>query len=157
MFFDNRDIVVKLNKRRYIALLLFLVAMAVLVLPDVLNDVIWGIKKTTLIIEVVILYIGYIVFAYILNYNFFSYKDEGNKLVFRYVSLRPFDNKKQAIEIPKKDFRGYKISKSFFNLKEYLVLKIETKKGVASFPPISITSLSEKQKAMLIQSLNQFC
>jgi len=156
MFFDNRDIVVKLNKRRYIALLLFLMAMAVLVLPDVLNNEILGIKKTTLIIEVVILYVGYIVFAYFLNYNFFSFSDEGNKLIFRFVSLRPFNNKKQAIEIPKKDFRGYKISKSFFNFKEHLILKVETKKGIGSYPPIGITALSKKQKGMLVQSLNQF-
>jgi len=156
MVLDNRNIVVKLNKRRYISLLLFLVAMGVLVLPDVLDDVIFGINKSTLIIEVVLIYVGYIVFAYLLNYYFFRYSDEGSKLVFRFVSLRPFDNRKQAIEVLKKDFRGFKINKYFFNLREDLILRVETKKGVASYPPISITALSKKQKSLLIQSLKQF-
>ena len=71
------------------------------------------------------------------------------------MSLRPFDNKKQAIEIQKKDYNGYEIRKSFFNLKEDLILSVKTKKSIANYPPISITALSLKHKNLLISSLNQ--
>ena len=156
MVFDNREIVTKLNVRRYIVLLVYLTSMGLLILSGVFKEFILGVNKSIFIIVITLLYIVYIIYAYLLNYNYFSYNDEGNKLIFRFVSLRPFDNKKQAIEIHKKDFKGYKFQKSLLNLREDLILKVSTKKGVASYPPISVTALSAKHRNMLVNSLNQF-
>ncbi|MFC2151409.1 hypothetical protein ACFLSE_02695 [Bacteroidota bacterium] len=156
MIFDNRDNVMKLNIRRFLAILIYLTLMVLLAFSDVFRNTIIGLNKSVYIILVTLLYILYIVFAYVVNYNYFIYNDEGDKLVFRFVSLRPFDNKKQAIEIHKKDFKGYKFQKSFINFKEDLILMIKTKKGFANYPPISVSALSIKHKNMLIQSLNQF-
>lgn len=156
MIFDNRDIIVKLNKRRYIALIMYIVLIALLLIPDIFEEIILGYKKSIYIIIFTCIYITYVIFAYLKDYNFFSYNDESDKLIFRFISLRPFDNKKQAIEIHKKDFKGYKIKKSFFNLNENLILAIKTKKGIASFPPICISALSLKHKNMLLRSLKQF-
>ncbi|MFC2104218.1 hypothetical protein ACFLS4_02555 [Bacteroidota bacterium] len=146
----------KLNIRRFLAILIYLALMVFLVFSDIFDDTILGFNKSIYVILITVFYLLYIVFAYVVNYNFFSFNDEGNKLVFRFVSLRPFDNKKQAIEIHKKDFKGYKLQKSFMNFKEDLILIIKTKKGIANYQPICISALSLKHKNMLIQSLNQF-
>ena len=90
-----------------------------------------------------------------MNYNYFLYNDEGDKLVFRFVSLRPFDNKRTAIEINKKDFAGFKIEKSLFNLKQDLVVRIRTKNGIANYPSISLTALPFKYRKLLENSLNK--
>lgn len=155
MVFDNRKIVLRLNKRRYIAILAYLVSMGFLLLSDSFKKTILGYEKSLFVIVITILYILYIVYAYIVNYNFFLYNDDGNKLIIRFVSLRPFDNKKRAIELNKNDFAGYKIKSSLFNLKQDLVVKIKTKNGIANYPPISITALSFKHRNMLENSLNQ--
>ena len=81
---------------------------------------------------------------------------ENFNLMFRFVSMRPLDNNKKAIQINKADFAGFKFEKSFFGYKENLILSLKTKKGVANYPPISISALSQKHKAMLKQALNQF-
>lgn len=156
MVFDNREIVTKLNVRRYIVLLLYLTLMGLLILSGIFKEMILGINKSVYIVVVTIIYIIYIIYAYIANYNYFAFNDEGNKLVFRFVSLRPFDNKKQAIEIQKKDFKGYVFRKSLMNIREDLILTVLTKNGLASYPPIGVTALSVKHKNMLINSLNRF-
>lgn len=156
MLFDNSNKVVKLSKRKYIALLIYLILMGVLILSDLFGNTIWGYDKSIFIGSFTALYILYVIYAYLLNYNYFSFSDEGEKLTFRFASLRPFDNKKQAIEIPKKDFKGFKFQNSYFNLKQEIVLLVKTNTGIASYPPISITALSLKQRKMLVISLNQF-
>ena len=156
MIFDNRHRVTKLHVMRYLSLITYLIFMGLLILSGMFNKSVFGISKNSLVIIISVVYIIYVVCVYIRNYNFFKYNDEGEKLVFRFISLRPFDNKKKSIEILKKDFSGYKIQKSVLNFKVDLILSIKTKKGVANYPPISITALTNKYKNILKSSLNQF-
>lgn len=155
MFFDNRNTVLRLNKIRYIVLLVFITLISVIIWSGWFDNIVLGMSKLSYIIFLSILYLLYLIISYILNYNFFSYKDDGNKLVFRFVSFRPFDNAKKAIEIDKKSFGGYQVQQSLFRFKKELVLSIKTKKGLAKYPPISISALSEKQIALLKSALNQ--
>ncbi len=155
MIFDNRNIVLKLNIRRYLVLLVFLILMGLMLLVGIIEEPFLGKSESFYVFMICTLYIIYIIISYMRDYKFFLYNDEGEKLIFRFVSLRPFDNKKRAIEIHKKDFKGYKITKSFFNLKEDLILIVKTKNGVANYAPISITALSLKHKNLLKNSLNQ--
>jgi hypothetical protein len=152
MIFDNRDNVFKLNKRRYILLLIYVTAMSVVIFSGLFD------KKLIIGLAILIttIYVVYNVFTYQLNYSYFSYNDDKEKIMFRFASLRPFDNRKQAIDIRKRDFKGFTIKKSFMNFREDLVLKVSTKKGLANYPPISLTALSTKHKNMLVNSLNQF-
>lgn len=156
MLFDNSSKVIKLNKRKYIALLIYLILMGILILSDLFGTTILGYDKSIYIGSFTALYLIYVVYAFISNYNYFYYNDEGEKLTFRFVSLRPFDNKRHAIEIPKKEFKGYKYKDSFLKLKQEIVLHIKTKTGIASYPPISIRALSQKERKLLENSLNQF-
>lgn len=156
MFFDNRKTVLKLNKLRYITLLGFLTLVGIIIWSGWFDELVLGISKLSYIVFLSIIYIFYLIFIFIINYHFFSFNDNGDKLVFRYVSFRPFDNAKKAIEIEKSRFGGYKIQKSFFNLKTELVLSVKTKNGLAKFPPIGISALSKDQIKLLKMSLNQF-
>ncbi len=155
MQFDNRNNILRLNIRRYLVLLIFASILGLLIFTNVLENPLWGINKTGAIVIVVLFYIIYLILTYIINYNYFYYSDEGNKIVIRFVSLRPFNSRRNAIEISKKDYNGYKFNQSFFNFKEELVISVQTKKGVAKYPPVSITGLTPKQKNTLKKSLNQ--
>ena len=154
MIFDNRNIIVRLNIRRYLTLLAFLVIMGLLLLMNVIRSTFWGMDKSFYVLLTCLIYILYVVFTYFRNYNFFSFNDEGEKFIFRFISLRPFDNEKRAIEISKKDFGGYEFRKSLLGFKQELILKVKTKTGVANYPPVSITAISKKHKQMLINTFN---
>ena len=133
MFFDNGSKVSKLNIIRYLSFLAYAISIGFLTLSGLFNKPVLGIDKNSFIIAFSVIYIIYVVYVYIRNYNFFKYNDEGGKLVFRFISLRPFDNKKRSIEIVKEKFTGYKIQKSFFNFKVDLILSVKSKKGVVNY------------------------
>lgn len=156
MFFDNRNTVLRLNKIRYIVLLIFITLISIVIWSGWFENQVLGLGKLTYSITISIIYLFYLMISYILNYNFLSYKDDGNKLLIRFVSFRPFDNAKKAIEIEKKNFGGYQVQKSFFNLKTELILNIKTKNGIAKYPPISISALTKKQVTLLKGALNQY-
>lgn len=155
MQFDNRKNALKLNIRRYLVLLVFASTLAVLIFTNTLEKTFLGVGKTGAIVIVVSLYVIYLAVTYVINYNYIYYSDERDKIIIRFVSLRPFNSKRNAIEISKKNYHGYQIRKSLFNLKEEIIFSINTKKGIAKYPPISLTGLTINQKNLLKKSLNQ--
>ena len=156
MHFDNRQTVLDLNKRKYLILLGYFTLIGIIFFSGLFDQPVLNLSKGTYVIAFTVLYSIYLIYTYIMNFNFFSFSDDGDKLVFKYVSMRPFDSEKKAIKINKTEFGGYEFEKSFFDLKEELILKIKTNKGLANYPPISISSLSVKQKKLLKAALNQF-
>lgn len=156
MFFDNRNIVVRLNMRRYLTLLAYIILIVVFLVSGLFRKTVLGYDKEVYAMFISVVYLLYVVFTFMVNYNFFSYNDEGEKLIFRFVSLRPFDNKKRAIEIKKENIMGYKIEKSFLSMGKKLILIAKTNKGIANYPPISITALSRSHIRMLENSLGKF-
>ena len=92
-------------------------------------------------------------FQYKMEYTYFYFSNNGNNLIFRFFSLRNFYGKPRTIEISKLSFVKYDILTSFFNKKDSLVLYQKTPKGVAKYPPISLTLLSKKQKTELKRAL----
>ena len=92
-------------------------------------------------------------FQYQMEYTYLYFSDNGKNLIFRFYSLRNFYGKPQTIEISKMSFVKYDMVTSFFNIKESLVLYQKTPKGIAKYPPISLTLLSKKQKTELKRAL----
>ena len=104
MQFDNKNKVMKLSMRRYIILVLFTIIIGLLVFTRLLDKPVWGIDKTTAILIVVIAYLIYVMITYTKNYQYILYSDEGDKIMFKFVSLRPFDNKRNVIKNSSKKY-----------------------------------------------------
>ena len=81
--------------------------------------------------------------------HLFLFSNNNKNLVFRFYSLRNLYGKPKTIEIFKSEFCKYDIVSGFFNGKESLVLYRKTPKGIAKYPPISLTLLTKKQKTDL--------
>ena len=92
-------------------------------------------------------------FQYTMEYTYFYFSNNSKNLVFKFYSLRNFAGKPQSYEIPKQDFVKYDIVMSFFNKKESLILYQRMTKGIANYPPLSITLLNQKQKTELKRTL----
>ena len=92
-------------------------------------------------------------FQYQMEYTYFYFSDNNKNLVFRFYSLRNFYGKPKTIEISRLSFMKYDILTGFFNRKDLLVLYQKTTKGVAKYPPISLTLLSKNQKTELKRAL----
>jgi len=92
-------------------------------------------------------------FQYQMEYTYFYFSNNGINLIFRFYSLRNFLGKPKTIEMSRMSFVKYDIVTGFFNTKESLVLYQRTPKGIAKYPPISLTLLSKKQKTELKRAL----
>ena len=57
---------------------------------------------------------------------------------------------KKSYEFPASEFYKFEIEKSFFKLRENIILFRKVKKGIAKYPPISLTGLKEKQRNQVI-------
>jgi len=69
----------------------------------------------------------------VLNYQFFSYSDEGDCIIIRYFTAGIVGGKKNSFEINKTTFSGYKIKSSFFGIIQSLVLFQKVQGGVATY------------------------
>ena len=70
--------------------------------------------------------------------------------------MRIFSGEKNTIEIHKKDFVKFQTNSSLFKMRDYLIIYQKLLKGIAKYPPISITGLSKKDKAKLITQLSLY-
>jgi hypothetical protein len=100
-----------------------------------------------------VIFLIYYCIQYKMGYTYIYFSNNGKNLIFRYYSLRFLYGKPRTIEIPKSDFVNYDITTSFFNRKDSLVLYQKTKKGVAKYPPISLTLLGANKKRELKRAL----
>ena len=100
-----------------------------------------------------ILFLIFYWYQYKMEYTYFYFSNNGKNVVFRFYSLQNLSGKPKTIEISRMNFVKYDIVTGFFNQKESLVLYQKTPKGVAKYPPISLTLLSKKQKTELKRAL----
>ena len=92
-------------------------------------------------------------FQYQMKYTYFYFSNNGKNLVFKFYSLRIIAGKPKTIEISRTNFVKYDIITGFFDKRDSLVLYQKTPKGVAKYPPISLSLLSKQQKTELKRTL----
>ena len=97
-----------------------------------------------------------IIFNNFRDFYYIYFSDNGNNIVFKFYSMRIFSGKKNTIEIHKKDFVKFETNSSLFKMRDYIIIYQKLKKGIAKYPPISITGLSKKDKTKLKKQLSLF-
>ena len=111
-------------------------------------------------VYIIILSLGYIIFAilmYLKDSYYIYFNDENEKIIIRYYSLRSLAKGASSVEIPKSSFINFKLIPFYFNKKVRLLLYQQTSKGIAKYPPISLSGLNEKEIKKLTDSLRQYC
>jgi hypothetical protein len=91
-----------------------------------------------------------------LKRQYISYSDDGELIVFRYFTAGIIGGRKNAVEIDKKTFAGYKTETRFFGLYSSITLYQNFTKGMAKYPPIYTSALNKKEKAKIFGSLDQY-
>ncbi|GHT78191.1 hypothetical protein FACS189464_1210 [Bacteroidia bacterium] len=109
--------------------------------------------KTLIVGALSLTFLSFYWYQYMMEYNYLYFSNNGKNLLFRFYSLRNLHGKPKSIEIAKLNFYKYDITTAFFDKKEYLILYQKTPKGIAKYPPISLTLLSRNQKTELKRAL----
>ena len=154
MEIENTKKSVLINKIQYISIISFIVLAVILVTTELVRDEFLGLNKYHWAAVVALVYILENIYEYLKDFNYIYFSDSGEKLLFRYASLRPFHNKRYSIEINKNQYQGYKILRA--PLKQKIVFYVKTPQGTAKYPPVSVTGLNEEELNQLKHTLNQY-
>ena len=149
MIIDTKEEALAFRNTKGFAVIAFSVLIVVTVVfssfDQMLKNIIYGVLSVAFLL--------FYWYQYQMHYTYLYFSDNSKNLVFKFYSLRFFSGKPRTIEISKSSFFKYDIESGFFNKKDSLVLYQKTDRGVAKYPPISLTLLSKKQKTELKRAL----
>ncbi len=155
MIITNQKLAVNLKIQKPIALLTLIVVMGLIYFTNILSYNTLGFGRDQIAIFIIIIFMVYFLFNYLRNHNYIYYSDTGNKFIIRYYSLRPLQDKKNLIEFNKSEFHDYEIRQSPFRFSESIIIYRKTPKGIAKYPPLSITALGRSNKEKLLASFQK--
>jgi hypothetical protein len=155
MIIDIKRTILRKSLSKFIVLIVLAILLCVLLFIPFQNNFIKGVENNLLALFIAAAYGIYVVYESFRNYNYFYFSDESDKLVLRFFAPNFFTSKKNSIEIPKREFSGYSIQSFFMGYREKIILMRRTVKGIASYPPISITALSNGEKHDLLITLEK--
>ena len=156
MTFDNSKTIISVRIKLFGATVVFLAFVVLTYVAKIIKYPLLGMSDTvwTVILAGVYLFIAFL--PMYLNYQFIHFSDEGEYIIFRYFTSGIVGGKKNSVEIAKKTFSGYKIESRLFGLIQSITLTQQFNEGVAKYPPIYISALSQEEKAKVIRSLNLY-
>jgi hypothetical protein len=156
MILDIRRTVIKKKLRSFFMTIAVILIIVLVLFTNLYDEDAVKVSKALMTVIIIGIYLLFILFNILRDFNYIYFNDEGDKLVLRYFSLSIFTQKKNSIEIPKRSFAGYTIKKSVVGLKEKLILLQQLENMIARYPAVSITALTSKQKSDIVNSLNRF-
>jgi len=154
MIIDLEQTIILKTKGKFIALIVLVVVICGFLFIPFNKDLIRGLDNNYLAIFVAGAYVIYAFYESFRNYNYIYFSDESDRIVLRYFSTALFTKSKNSIEIPKKDFAGYKLNSVFMRYRENIIMFRKTSKGVAKYPAVSITALNNEERDAMLSSLN---
>ena len=154
MTFDNSRTVISLRIKLFIATVLFLTYIVLTYVANMIKYPILGISDTVWTFIFATIYLFVVFLPVFLKYQFISYSDDGEKIIFRYFSAGIVGGRNNSVEITKKSFSGYKTESGFFGLIHSIILFQRFKEGVAKYPPVYVTALNRKERARIFRSLD---
>ena len=155
MTIDNSKTIIRLRLNVFIATVLFIAYLFFAYFEKNLKFPLFGLSDTQFTLILVAIYLIIAFYPMIFSYNFIYFSDDGPAVVVRYYSVGLLKGKKRSIEIDKSRFIAYKISGSFLNRKIALIQRLD--KRDAMYPPVSISSLTAKERGKLYFMLDKYC
>ncbi len=156
MTFNNSRSIIGIRIRLFTATVLFLLYIVLTYIADVIQFPLLGMSESVWTVILVLIYLVYAFYPMLLNYQYISYSDEGDKIIFRYFTAGIVGGRKNSVEISKSEFAGYRRNRKFFGLIQNVILFQQLKEGVAQYPPIYISVLTKKERIRLLHSLYSF-
>jgi hypothetical protein len=155
MTFDNSRTIIMLRIELFVTSIILLSFVILSYFTRILKFPLLGLSETTWTLILVSIWLLIVFLPIILNYQFISYSDDGEKIVFRYFSSGVFGGKKNSVEIDKKSFSGYKAESRLFGLLHTITLFQQYKEGVAKYPPIWLSALTKAERDRIILALGK--
>ena len=156
MVFDNKKTTIRIYLRKMILAIVAGALLMVILVSGWFERDLLGIPKYQWVIGVALAYLLLVVASRLRQLNFFYFCDDGDKILIRYHPIHPLVQKKSAIQIPKIGLLGYDIRSTPFGFRKVIIIRQSIKGKVATYPPIGITALSNKEIDLLEKHLDKY-
>lgn len=94
-------------------------------------------------------------YFHVADYQFIQYSDETDQIVLRYYKAVRFGKPAfHSIEFPKALLRKVEFENSIFGKLSDVTFLINTKRGVAEYPSVSLSGISSQDRKKIQKSLN---
>jgi Ca2+/Na+ antiporter len=151
MTISNERFVLRYKKGQLIRVITFFPFMILLLTGVLFSDTFLGLNRFLWVSIIAFVYICIVYYYYLKDYNFIHFDDSEEKIKIHYYSLKPLSNERRSIELAKDSI--YKIEKIKNKCKVSIIIYQKTPKGVAKYPPISISALNNGEQNKLIETL----
>ncbi|MGB8357065.1 MAG: hypothetical protein WCD55_00470 [Bacteroidales bacterium] len=156
MTLDNGQKIVAFRLIGFISTVVYVLYIFLAYFPKIFRNIM---AENTLHIITAVITLFYLVFLLWpallkFRYIYFSADERGITLRWYKTGLIPGDSK--SIEIPADRFAGYQITSGMMGMHHYLTLYQRVQGQKAAYSPVSITALSAKQKAKVVEALNSY-
>lgn len=156
MIIDNKKQVYQFRTRELFFAILTITLAGLLGTTRLVFPEFLGIARVYWVIAVCLIFVFYFGYHLILNINYIYFTDQGNRIILRYFSNRPFNQAKNSIEIDKKTFVKFETQDYLFGLKTELTLYQNLNQTIAKYPIVSLSGLTKEQKRKLIITLQKY-
>ena len=105
---------------------------------------------------ITVVYLVSLFWPALMKYRYIYFSSDERNITLRWYKTGLMPGESSSIEIPTDKFAGYEITEKAMGLHHYLTLfqKVQGKK--AAYNPVSITALSQKQRARIAEALNNY-
>ena len=156
MTFDNSRTIISVRIKLFAATVIFLAYIVLTYVAKLIKYPLLGMSDTVWTVIFTLCYLFVFFLPMYLNYQYIYFSDDGYNIIFRYFTSGIVGGKKNAVEINKKTFAGYKIETKLFGLIQSIILFQRFKEGEAKYPPVYISALTREEKAKVIRSLDLY-
>jgi len=155
MTFDNSKTIISLRIKLFAATVILLAFLATAFLIKLIKFPFLGLGETIWTVLLIAIWLLLAFMPMVLNYQYISFSDDGEFVIFRYFTSGIVGGRKNSVQISKASFSGYKTEKTFFGLISSIILFQKVPQGMAKYPPIYISALTREEKEKLFKSLNR--
>ena len=154
MTFDNSKTIISLRIKLFGATVVLLTYLAMAYVIKLIKFPFLGMGDTPWTVILIAIWVILAFMPMVLNYQYISYTDDGDFIIFRYFTAGIVGGKKNSVEINKISFAGYKTETRFFGMVHNIILYQKFQEGIARYPPIYISALSRAERDKIFKSLN---
>jgi hypothetical protein len=112
-------------------------------------------NKTYELIATIILSVGYFVLFHKIKPSFFEMLVTERHLQVNFYSVSSTVRSYKSVEMELHQLVGFQFKKSIMGMKKTLILSVQSKYGIADYPPISVSILKNNEIAQIAHVLNK--
>jgi hypothetical protein len=156
MTFDNSKTIINVRIRLFAVTVILIAYLILAYAADIIKFPFLGLSDPAWTAILTVFWLILVIIPLILNYQYVFFSDDSEKIIIRYFNAGLAGGGKNSVEIDKRAFAGYQTETRFFGLITSLILFQKFSDGVAKYPPVYISALSQKEKNKLFKALSSY-